>query len=431
MKKFSAVLLSTLLSLPIVTFADSGVNLLLTKGSDKAIPIAIVPFANQASDGSGDNNIGGVNAADLRFSGQFKVSNFNALPATPHQAADVNQAAWRSAGVEDVVVGSVQPDGADRVKVNFALVDLVKSSQPQVLISQTYNIPVKQERALAHHISDVIFQQLTGVKGIFSTRIAYVQQTNTNPPNYSLLVADADGYNPRAILTSAEPIMSPAWSPDGKRMAYVSFEGKRSQIFITNIATGQRQKVSAYPGINGAPAFSPDGRKLAVVLSKSGYPKIYLLDLAGNQLQQLTTGNSIDTEPNFAPDGQSLIFTSDRGGSPQIYRLTFATGKINRLTFSGDYNARASFSKDGKQIVMINRNSGQYNIATENLADGTVNVLTNSGRDDSPSFAPNGMMILYGNEYGELGLVSTDGRVKLRVPGKGGKVQDPAWSPFL
>lgn len=419
----------SLLSLAAFSYADSGVNLILTSGSDQATPIAIVPFAGQTTDLNAPNNIASVIAADLRFSGLFKVPEFSSLPAMPHQLSEVNKDVWRNAKMEDVVVGNVKTNG-DRAQVFYSLVDLVKGQSAQASLQQSYNIPVSQERALAHHIADSIFQQLTGIKGIFSTRIAYVQVTNTNPPQYSLLIADADGNNPRPILVSKEPIMSPAWSPDGKKIAYVSFEGKRSQIFITNIATGSRQLVSAMPGINGAPAWSPDGKKLALALSKSGFVQIYLLDLTTAKLQQLTSGNSINTEPNFAPDGQSIIFTSDRAGNPQIYRLTFASGKVERLSYSGEYNARASFSSDGKKIVMLTRHSGQYDIAVQNLSDGTVLVLTNSGRNDSPTLAPNGMMVLYGNEYGQLGLVSTDGRVKLSVPGKGGEVQDPAWGPF-
>ncbi|MCD6046578.1 MAG: tolB [Gammaproteobacteria bacterium] len=406
-------------------YADSGVNLILTNGSDQATPIAVVPFAGQATDLNAPNNIAGVIAADLRFSGLFKVSDFSSLPATPHEASQVTKDVWHSSKVEDVVVGGVSGDS--RKQVSYALVDLVKSQNPQTLLQQAYNVPDSQQRALAHHIADSIFLKLTGIKGIFSTRIAYVQ---VNPPQYSLLVADADGSNPRPILISKEPIMSPAWSPDGKKIAYVSFENKRAQIYITTIATGQRQLVSEMPGINGAPAWSPDSKKLALVLSKNRFVQIYLLDLASGKLQQLTSGNSINTEPNFAPDGQSIIFTSDRGGNPQIYRLNLTSGKIDRITYSGEYNARASFSADGKLIVMLTRHSGQYDIAVQNLSTGTVTVLTNSGRNDSPTLSPNGMMVLYGNEFGELGLVSVDGRVKLRVPGKGGKVQDPAWGPF-
>ncbi len=413
-----------------ITYADNGVNLILTKGADKAIPIAVVPFSGQVDNPSASDNLTGVISADLSFSGLFKVLPSTTYPAAPHDSAGVTQTLWRKAGVEDVVVGQVQMNGA-HAHVSFALVDVVKSGQAQVLVKQTYDIPAIQLRALAHHIADVIYFQLTGVKGIFSTRIAYVQKNKTFPPTYALEVADADGFNPRPILVSNEPIMSPAWSPDGKRIAYVSFEGKRAQIYIATVASGERRVVSAAPGINGAPAWSPDGRQLALVLSKSGTPKIYLLTLATGQLQQLTSGPSIDTEPAFAPNGQSIIFTSDRGGSPQIYRLNLANKSIERLTFTGDYNARASFSKDGKLITMIQRKNGQYNIAIQNLNSSVVLQLTNSGRDDSPTLAPNGMMVLYGNEYGELGLVTTDGRVKLRVPGKNGLVQDPAWSPFL
>lgn len=411
-----------------VSLADNtGVNIVLTKGVDKALPIAVVPFAGQAATGVGADNIGGVIAADLNFSGQFSVLPFTSLPSHPSSAAEVTPSVWRQVSVDNVVVGSVMAEG-NKMRVSVALVDTVKATAGAPLIKQTFVVDKSQLRPLAHHIADVIFQQLTGSRGIFSTRLAYVL---TRPGNYQLQIADADGFNPRSILMSNEPIMSPAWSPDGKQLAYVSFEGRKAQIYITTIATGQRRLVSAAPGINGAPAWSPNGQQLALVLSKSGAPKIYLLTLAGGQLKQLTTGSSIDTEPNFAPDGQSLLFTSDRGGSPQIYRYSLSSAKVTRMTFAGDYNARASFSKDAKQIVLLHRQNGEYNIASQDIASGNLVILTHSGRDDSPTLAPNGMMVLFGNEFGELGLVSIDGRVKLRVPGKSGKVQDPAWSPFL
>jgi TolB protein len=327
-------------------------------------------------------------------------------------------------------LGSITSEPGDKIKVTFVLADLVKGNKPQALLEQTYEVLLSQQRALAHHISDLIFKTLTGVPGIFSTRIAYVQRSNTNPASYSLVIADADGFNPRSILTSGEPIMSPAWSPNSKQIAYVSFEGQRSQIYVATIASGARYIASVASGINGAPAWSPNGQELALVLSKSGTPKIYLLNLATRQLRQLTTGSSIDTEPSFSPDGKWIIFTSDRSGNPQIYRYWLNSGKIDRLTFSGDYNARGSVSPDGKQIVMIDRSNGKYDIAVQDLAEGHMRILTDSGRNDSPTWAPNGKMILYANEYGELGLVSIDARVRLRVPGKGGRVKHPAWSPI-
>ncbi len=404
---------------------DNGVNIVLTQGVDKALPIAVVPFAGQSNAGS--NDVAAVIRADLSFSGQFSVLPSARLPSSPSIATDVNPAVWRSVSVDDVVVGSVTVLG-EKVQVSFALVDVVKGSNSAVLVKQSYVINKSQLRPLAHHIADVIFQQLTGVQGIFSTRLAYVL---TRPGSYQLQISDADGFNPRSILISNEPIMSPAWSPDGKQLAYVSFEGRKAQIVITTLSTGQRRIVSAAAGINGAPAWSPNGQQLALVLSKSGTPKIYLLTLATGTLKQLTRGDAIDTEPSFAADGQSLLFTSDRGGSPQIYRYDLSSAKISRMTFNGDYNARASFSKDGKKIVFLHRQNGQYNIAVQDLSSSNVLILTHSGRNDSPTLAPNGMMVLFGNEGGELGLVSTDGRVNLRVPGKNGKVQDPAWSPFL
>lgn len=411
--------------LTVAAWADNGVNIVLTKGVDKAMPIAVVPFAGQTGEGTDD--VAAVIAADLSYSGQFAVTPMGALPAHPSRPGEVAADVWRKAKVDSVVVGTVQNEG-DKVRVSFALVNVLQNTPTRALVQQSYVISAQQLRPLAHHIADIIFQQLTGVRGIFSTRIAYVL---TRPGSYLLQVADADGFNPRSVLTSNQPIMSPAWSPNGKQLAYVSFEGRRSQIYIADVATGQRRQVSAAPGINGAPAWSPDGRQLAIVLSTSGAPKIYLLTIATGQLKAVTSGASIDTEPNFSPDGQALIFTSDRGGSPQIYRLRLASGQIDRLTYAGDYNARASYSRDGKKIVLLHRQNGQYNIAVQDIETANLVVLTNSGRDDSPTLAPNGMMILFGNEFGELGLVSTDGRIKLRVPGKNGKVQDPAWSPFL
>ena len=406
-----------------VSFADPApqqLNLLLTQGSGKARPIEVVPFAN-------DPSIANIIIADLNLMGEFKISDPNTLPAQLHQFSEVTKAK-SVPGVEAVVVGSVLNG-----QVNFSLVDLVKGSKPELLAQQAYpSVPENQKRALAHHISDVIYEKLTGVKGIFSTRIAYVQTSAGSTPTYFLMVSDVDGQNPHAVLTSQEPIMSPAWSPDGKQLAYVSFEGRKAAVYVTTLATAARTKVSDEPGINGAPAWSPDGRKLALALSRGkGHPDIFILDLGTKQLTAVTQDGSINTEPNFSPNGRDILFTSDRSGSPQIYNYDLATHTIKRLSYTGNYNARASHSSDGKKIVMINRGANGYNIAMQDLQTGLVKISTDFGRADSPSLAPNSKIVLYGTERGELGIASVNGQMKLRIPASNGsKVQDPAWGPL-
>ncbi len=419
------------------TPAYAALDLTLTQGVSSALPIAVVPFAGQ--DNSAADNVASVIMTDLQNSGRFKVMDPQTMAQTPHAVNNVDYNYWRRAGNNNVVIGNVRALGGNQYRVNFALLDVFKGQQQesdQVLAQQTFTVSGNKLRGLAHHISDTIYQQLTGVRGVFSTRIAYVvvQRNPRQPAKFILAVADADGYNPRPLLTSRQPIMSPAWSRDGTRVAYVSFENVTPRIYIQNVSTGSRRIITSFPGINGAPAWSPDDNRLALVLSKAGSPKIFILNLANGQLQQITHGNSIDTEPSWSPDGSSLIFTSDRGGGPQIYTMNLATGDVQRLTFNGGYNARASFSADGKNIVMIHRTQDMYDIAMQNLADGTVQVLTQSGYDASPSLAPNGQMVLYesgAGTQGVLGMVSADARVKLRLPAAEGSVQDPAWSPFL
>lgn len=418
--------------------AYAALELELTQGIEGAIPLTVVPFASQNDNTSDD--VTPVIMSDLTYSGRFKLLDQTSLKMFPHSAQEVDYDAWRKLGQDDLVVGNIKQISGGRYQVNFQLLGIFNGSQKtgadHVLLDQSFTVNQNQLRNLAHRISDLIYQQLTGVRGAFSTRVAYVlvQRAVGQATRYSIQVADIDGYNPRSLIVSDQPLMSPAWSPDGKQIAFVSFEKQRAQIYIVDVASGRRRVVSNSPGLNNAPAFSPDGKQLAMVLSKTGYPKIYTLGLFTNSLRQITDGWSIDTEPNWAPDGKSILFTSDRGGGPQIYQYSFGSGQVQRITFDGDYNARASFMPDGSGIVVLHRENGLYSIALQDLSSGQMQVLTSAGLDESPSLAPNGAMILYATKNGNQGvlaMVSTDGKVKLTLPAQEGDVQEPAWSPFL
>jgi TolB protein len=415
-------------------------NLELTRGVAGAVPIAVVPFAVEGDAPSQD--VAAIISSDLQNSGRFKVYTGNALTMTPSTIRDVQFNYFRNRGADDVVIGKVQQVGGNRYQVSFQLLDAVKGKSSQLpedslLLGKKFTVPGNELRALAHHISDLIYQQITGVRGVFSTRLAYVvvQRAPQTPTRYVLEVADQDGYNPQPLLVSTDPVMSPAWSPDGKKIAYVSFEHRHAAIYVEDILNGARRLVSESPGINGAPAWSPDGRKLALVLSKSGSPNIYILNLATRQLTEVTHDWSINTEPAWSPDGKILIFTSNRGGNPQIYQKNLVTGAVSRVSYEGNYNARSSFTPDGNHIVLLNQQSRLFNVGILDLDNGYFRVLTNSGSDhDSPSIAPNGSMVLFGTVYNGrsvLGMVATDGSVQVRLPARNGEVQDPAWSPFL
>ncbi|MDI1351870.1 MAG: Tol-Pal system beta propeller repeat protein TolB [bacterium] len=397
-------------------------DLELTQGINSALPIAINSFGADST----SQNMGHILENDLTLSGQFKIISG---PQGPN--AQSSLPALKQLGADSVVTGRVARVG-NRYDVSFTLADAAANGT--VLLTKTYQINENQLRPLAHHISDEIYQKLTGERGIFSTRIAYISVQRGAHTRYSLEVADADGYNPQSLLVSSEPIMSPSWSPDGKAISYVSFEKKKAQIFTVSVESGQRRLITSFPGINGAPAWSPDGRQLAVVLSKSGTPKIYNIDISSGSMKQLTFGDAIDTEPRFAPDGRSLLFTSGRGGSPQVYRLNLANGQVSRMTFEGNYNARASFTPDMKNIVMLHRDDRKFNIGLQNVSGGPVASLTFSGLDESPSVSPNSRLVLYATRYqdkGVLGIVSIDGRIRMRLPARDGDVQEPAWSPYL
>lgn len=440
MRKITSILLF-IFTFAIPYSAYAILSMELTRGVAGAIPLAVVPFAAQ---NNAPQDISGTITNDLSNSGRFKIYGRSSLSEFPSEASNVSADYFRRLGTDNVVVGKVNSLGGDRYQVNFQLLDMFKGKgAASVVLDKKYTISGNEMRKLAHHISDLIYEQITGTRGIFSTKIAYVvvqrsaTKDSTTQARYILEVSDQDGYNPRPLLNSPEPVMSPSWAPNGRHIAYVSFENHHAGIYFQDISTGERRLLSEFPGINGAPAWSPDGRKLALVLSKSGSPNIYVMDVSGGGLTQITKDFYINTEPAWAPDGQSLLFTSNRSGGlhPQIYQVNLGNGAISRISYDGDYNARASYTRDGKYVVMIHRVSGVYNIAVLDLDTGTTRVLNNSvGDSSSPSIAPNGSMILYDtvfNGLNVLAMVSSDGRVQLRLPARNGEAQDPSWSPYM
>jgi TolB protein len=411
--------------------ASAVLTIEITQGVEGALPIAISPFRVEGGSAPPED-VSGVVSADLKRSGRFSLLAPDRQPSVSTDAANIDLAPWRQTGVEDLVMGRVAADPSGGYQVDFRLLDVFQGGQ---LVGRSYVVPGSRLRALAHQISDAIYEKLTGERGAFSTRIAYVIVTRRGPDSsrYELQVADADGYNPQTVLISQEPVLSPAWSPDGRKLAYVSFENRQAHVFIQDLASGRRERIAAYPGLNSAPAWSPDGRSLALSLSKDGNPEIYIMDLATRQLRRVTESLSIDTEPAFSPDGRSLVFTSDRGGNPQIYRVSVNGGPAERLTFKGDYNARASFSPDGQRLVLLHGDGGSYRIAILELRDKSLRELTNDRLDESPSFAPNGSMVIFATQAGDRGVlaaVSVDGRVRQRLVSGDGDVREPAWGPF-
>ncbi len=434
--RHSIRLLAIVLLLLLPYSAWAILSLELTQGVSGAIPIAVVPFATQGE--TLPQDISAIIGKDLENSGRFKVYGRHMLNEFPSEASRVSTDYFRQLGTDNVVIGKIDIQADGQYQVSFQLLDMLQAKGSTAVLNKQYTVTGQNLRAVAHHISDLVYQHLTGTRGIFSTKLAYVvvKRGGNSPPHYILEVSDQDGYNPRPMLDSSQPIMSPAWSPNGKLIAYVSFENRRASIYLQDVAMGTRHLLSEFPGINGAPAWSPDGRRLALVLSKSGSPNIYLMDIASRHLTQITHDFYINTEPAFSSDGTSLLFTSNRSdGRPQIYQVNLRTLATSRLSFDGDYNARASYTRDGKHVVMIHRVSGIYNIGFLNLDNGTMRVLTPPAVDSaSPSMAPNDSMVLYDTVYNGrnvLGMVSSDGRVQLVLPARDGDAQDPAWSPFL
>lgn len=403
----------------------------ITQGVEGALPIAIVPFGWSGATALPPADVAEVVTNDLARSGRFKPLPEKDLLARPHQGSEVRFRDWRILGMESLVVGQVHDRGGGNLEVQFQLFDVFRGEQ---LIG--YSIPTTADglRRTAHQISDLVYEALTGERGAFTTRVVYVVASRPGGrENYQLQLADADGFGARSVLNSNRPIMSPAWSADGNRLAYVSFEEGRPEIYVQDTLSGQRRRLLPAGSSSSAPAWSPDGTRLALTSSRDGNPEIYVYDLATSQLRRLTQNPAIDTEPAWSPDGRTLVFTSDRGGGPQIYRIPATGGEPQRVTFEGRYNARASFSPDGKRLVLVHGENNRYSIGVLEIDTGLLQLLTDGALDESPSFAPNGSMIIYataGHDRGVLAAVSVDGRVRQRLLLQEGDVRDPAWSPY-
>lgn len=402
-------------------------------GVEGATPIAIVPFGREGG-AAPETELAPIISANLARTGRFDLLPEQDHVAMPTRLDEVELPTWRASGVDHLVVGGMQPAGsdADGVEVRYELVDLLDGSRTD---GRRYRVTEQQMRDLAHTISDRVYETITGREGAFTAAIAYVavEEQGDGEREHRLVVADADGHRPRTVLTSSEPLLSPAWSPSRDRLAYVSFEGQRSEIFVQDLRTGERERVASFQGINSAPAWSPDGERLAVTLSRDGAANIHLIDVATGETSRLTEHWAIDTEATWAPDGSAIYFTSDRGGAPQVYRVSPEGGPVERVSYEGDYNARPAISPDGERMAMVHRHDGDYYIAVQDLDSESVRIISDGPADESPSFAPNGDMVIYtagGTEGARLETASVlgDAVAPLDVTEQPGtRVREPAW----
>jgi TolB protein len=432
MKKSVVRVVAMVMLLTVSAFARAQLTIEITRGQENAVPIAVVPFGWEST-GAAPFDVAEVVAADLYRSGRFAPLDRKDMIDRPTAGEQIRFQDWRYLKSDYIVVGKLLPEGGERFAAQFELYNVLNN---QRLAGQRLTASANSLRALSHRISDIIYEQITGTRGAFSTRVAFVSAEGA-PPNqqYRLIVSDYDGEGQRTITKSTEPIMSPAWSPDGQSLAYVSFESKASAIYVQTLSTGERRRVSARAGINGAPAWSPDGSTLALTLSrKDGDVDVYTLNLSTQVLTRMTFDPGIDTEPTWSADGRKIYFNSDRAGGPQIYEVDVSNpSRATRLTFEGSYNARPRLSPDGKQLAVVFLDRGNYRIATVDLASKAVQVLSQGRQDESPSFAPNGATLIYATQdrgRGVLATVSIDGRVQQRLAATSGDVREPVWSPF-
>jgi TolB protein len=431
--RFLALCLCLLL-VPLAAWAqEKGLEIDIVGGNASAVPIVVVPMPYQGSAAAPQTDVATVIRDDFARSGQFRTLPERDIVEKPTRGDDINYATWRALKQDYIVVGRVLDSGDGGYRVEYELFDLARQ---QRLLGFAMPARPNALRDVAHQVADAIYEKILGVRGAFWTRIAYVTATGSGRAmHYALMVADADGWNPQSVVQSSEPLLSPAWSPDGRRLAYVSFEKHNSSIFIQDLTTGGRELVASFRGINGAPSFSPDGRRLAMSLSKSGDPEIYVMDLGSKALTRITNQLGIDTEPTWSADGSTLYFTSDRGGKPQIYKVAASGGSATRVSFQGNYNATATVSYDGKKIAVAQGNGNNYRIALLDTSLGSPrwSMLSPGSLDESPSFAPNASMVLYAAREGGRGVlyaVSADARVRQRLVLANADVREPAWGPF-
>jgi TolB protein len=423
--------LTALLSLllPIAANAQQGLEIDIVGGNASAVPIAVVPMQGPATL---QTDIAKVVAADLNRSGSFRSLPDKDMVERPTRGGEINYPTWAALNQDYILVGRVLEGDDGSYRVEYELFDVARKER---LLGFALSARSNAMRDVAHQIADAVYEKITGIRGAFFTRIAYVTAIGTGrATRYALMIADSDGYNPQTVVRSSEPLLSPSWSPDGGRLAYVSYEGGNSSIYIQTIASGARELIAKFRGINGAPSFSPDGRRLALTLSKGGNPEIYVMDLGSRALTQVTNHFAIDTSAVWSADGGTLYFTSDRGGKPQIYQVPSSGGGATRVTFQGSYNADPTVSSDGKKLATTQQSGGGYRIAMmDRSVGGAWTNLSPGSLDESPSFAPNGMMVLYAAREGRrdvLYAVSSDARVRQRLVLADGDVREPAWGPY-